>query len=454
MEIDALFAERLLGKEAPAEHKTLAAALMAAAREGHLCLPLEDGKCALPHEEVAEERAPTQPFCRFGSLLYLQRNWVTETRFVQQARRLVESGSLSLLTGGPGTGKTYTAARLVQALPENSRVVLAAPTGKAAARLEESVRRQGSFTHSLECGTLHKVLAIRSRVELQEESSPLLADLVIVDECSMIDAALFVRLLTSVRIGTSLVLMGDSDQLPPVEGGSFFADLVDAAQRGWPVPCTRLTTCYRSEQKEILEIAASLNRGEVVPSAPLEGVPYAFPSCNGPSPDMLSLFDRFRILSCVRGGPYGVDAVNARLYAQHAAEASAWLAVPIIITRNDPRQNLYNGDTGVLFRNLQGEEESAWFPRRNEPVPAVLLPAYEYAYCLSVHKSQGSEYDHVCLLVPPGSEAFGKEVLYTGATRARRSLAIFGAPETLEQAVRKTARRRSSVPFRLDYSLA
>lgn len=145
-------------------------------------------------------------------------------------------------------------------------------------------------------------------------------------------------------------------------------------------------------------------------------------------------FSRFRILSTLRKGPLGVDALNQFLHEKFSPSNKP---VPILITRNDKKTGLSNGDTGFLEKDLAifGEKTfNLWE-----------LPRFDYAYCISVHKSQGSEYEEVLLLVPDGSESFGKEVLYTGVTRARSALFIDGNPEQMAGALKKHSVKISGI---------
>jgi exodeoxyribonuclease V alpha subunit len=402
------------------EEKELYSRLMQASIEGHLCI--EDAKVAnlKPHPLVVAD----------VNRLYLKRNWVDETRVIDNLKRLVgpfpnppvafegltadqEAAAqmamcqaVSIITGGPGTGKTHIAKAVAQAVGD--RVVLMAPTGKAAAGLQQI----GSHVRA---GTVHAILGIRSRRDFLKEGSYLPADLVIVDECSMMDASLFAYLLGSISKGTRLVLMGDADQLPAVGSGSLFADLVDL------LPTTRLKQVLRSREEKILSLAEAIRRGdgdEVVRRIEPWDERWREGGC---------------ILSCMREGPLGVNALNQRFKAVPA---------PIILKRTNYDVGLYNGETGLLMH------DHALFSG-DRKIPLGKLPEYEYAYALSVHKSQGSEFDHVTILVPKGSEVFGREVLYTAVTRARHSICLAGDVETIRQTALRSSRKISGLRARV-----
>jgi exodeoxyribonuclease V alpha subunit len=409
MSIDQIFADEI-GFEKP-----LLEELMKSAREGHICIPCE--KALLEHPWIHYQ----------NGRLYLLRNWLYEESVAKHIKRLSQtlpaatyshdllsdeqdlavttslSHTLSIITGGPGTGKTFTAQHIINSC--TGRIILAAPTGKAAARLKEK-------NPSLPAKTLHALLNL-----FDTKTSPINADLIIVDECSMMDAKMMARLLAAVPTGCRLVLMGDPDQLPSIEGGSFFNDMIDL------VPTSRLTKCFRSDSAQVLALADAVKRGdeEFVAS---QITPWDESYAEGAI-----------ILSCIREGPFGVNTLNQKFAKEHRSHR------PIIITKNDPDLELYNGDLGILH-NTQATFSNRTFNTCD-------LPPYEYAFCLSVHKSQGSEFDHVVIIAPFGSDIFGKEILYTAITRAKKSVKLCGDPPTILQALRTSSKKRSGL--RLTY---
>jgi exodeoxyribonuclease V alpha subunit len=522
------------------------AVLFAHSRQGHLALNLaalneelealgmtnpdlfaeliRTGAATLPPAAIAQSPSGHPPVfvCRENTHYYLQKNWVYETQILYHLRRLhaskpridlsystdnsrlnaeqkkaVEDGlshSLSFLTGGPGTGKTFTAVELIKtclsSLPENQRadfhILLAAPTGKAIAHLEGNLRKGLDGAVSLRAGTLHALLGIRAS-GTDEEIPPLLADLILVDECSMIDAKIFARLLSAVADGSRLILIGDKDQLPPVDAGSIFADLIDLDT----FPTTHLATSLRSDRQEILAVAQAIREGkseealawlkhhpgmhwEPLDTPPLkpdayckklweshyEKIPADF-ACKPSAEELLAKIGRFSLLSCMRQGPLGVDAINRYFLHQslRKIQVGHYWAAPILITRNDADLQLYNGDLGFVVRKVDADfslgqfalEDYALFPDRAggcREIAALALNGFEYSYCLSVHKSQGSEYDEIVILAPDGSESFGREVLYTAVTRAKLKMGIAASESLLQSAIRISSRKRSGLILR------
>ncbi len=406
--IDLLFAKKFGGGE-------FLAALLAAAREGHLCLQIDDAvypSFGPLDEQIKSQARPMDPIVvAKGNRYYLRRNFEIEERFRRHFARLIArrvealpfddaeldpeqlacvrsslSHPLSLISGGPGTGKSFTAGKLIGAFP--GKVAVAAPTGKATANLR----------HLKNCTvkTLHALLS---------SGRPLSYDLIVVDEGSMIDAALMTRLFEQIHDEARLVILGDRDQLPPIDTGHFFADLTKLA------PCSYLRKCHRAELQEIVTLAAAVKKGEMIRYEPLENLPE--------KPADVTL------LTPLRRGPLGVERLNEKYHKQNRGP------IPIIITEN--ALGFVNGETGLLF----ADGTTSFGVKRTK------LPRYEQAYALSVHKSQGSEYDRVWLLLPPGSEKFGREMLYTAITRAKKEIRIFGSQDVLHECLKSQTLRLS-----------
>jgi exodeoxyribonuclease V alpha subunit len=247
-----------------------------------------------------------------------------------------------------------------------------------------------------------------------------------------------------------LLFIGDPDQLPAVGAGSIFADLVRAAR----YPVATLSTCLRAERQELIQLARAVQRaqGEEV-MALLNRAPLPL--------GLDELWEHYRhttILSCLRRGPLGVEAINADFFrrAQEEACRSEWMEVPLLITRNQKELSLYNGMTcrlicrprsNPLTRQL-APEDSIVLPEGRQ-LPALCLTGYAPAYALSVHQSQGSEYDDVLVLAPEGSDTLGREVLYTALTRAKKSLTLAVDDALLLRCLATSSQRFSSLEYKL-----
>lgn len=439
-----------------------AAEMMEAVRQGHLCV-----QKVIPtaRELHGDEEWFEEPIGQWGDLAYFQRCWVMESRVVRELKRLIMDvkpidmmamGSLNegqkeavskglrasvfCLSGGPGTGKTHTVAELVgQFCDAGGKVLVAAPTGKAVAEL---MRRLGD----VKGGTLHRLLGVRSVSDILWGKKKLDAGMVVVDECSMIDVGMWGALFSAIREGTRLILVGDHDQLPPVEAGTVYGEICGWMKECHPECYAHLDECMRSDQVEILEKAACVKVGKAIEAKSLKGLDVR---------EWKKRFKQggFRILSCLREGPYGVEAINRELFEAFRKEyqGGEW-RIPVMVTRTSYDYEVCNGEMGEWVKQTGSVELEAEdvVEFGDKVIPAVLLPGLELAYAISVHKSQGSEYDHVALLVPPGSEIFGREILYTGITRARLSLEIYGEAETIELCVAQSAQKLSGIRRKLE----
>jgi exodeoxyribonuclease V alpha subunit len=330
------------------------------------------------------------------------------------------------------------------------KVALAAPTGKAASHLQTVL---GPVDAQIEATTLHRLLRIAPGESRLFSNRKIDADLVIVDEASMLDVPLLAQLLESIGSETRLVLMGDPDQLPPVEAGSLFAEM--AALFGTP-----LQQSMRTENPRLLALAAAINRGEF--NDPSSLLNWAFdgslaeklfevadPLISWEEPDpalCLKKLNSFRILGALRQGPFGIDELNRQIVheMERRIRPGQWWTIPIMITSNEPRQELYNGSCGLLIGKSCGgvnfREATAYF---SEKIPFRNLPPFEVAFCLSIHKSQGSEFEKVLALFPQGSEHFGREAFYTAVTRAKKQVEIVAEEGILRAMLSQRSRKTS-----------
>ncbi|MEX1013515.1 MAG: exodeoxyribonuclease V subunit alpha [Waddliaceae bacterium] len=487
--------------------------MMEALREGNLSYHSVTPP-NLPENVVTETEPgapiPSTPICRIGNHFYFQKYWKLEETFfscfkeffnqdpligvqppnldnlplLPEQKLAIQQGcasALTMITGGPGTGKTYTAGWLIRILIEslskeqraNFKIALTAPTGKAATNLQGSLEKafQGLDLPDITAKTLHSLLHISSW-SMKREKEPLPYDLILVDECSMVDAKLMATLFSAIHPGSRLILLGDPYQLPPVDAGGFFREMADLVGSEHSVV---LTSSQRVENSDLLLFAKAVAEGSVADAlkaievsshlqlstfdhspGDVQKKAVQFALENFPSPlylgeesldTYLSLVQKYRILSPLRQGTLGVETMNKMIYEQfleiHSSEA---LMIPIIISSNDYKQKLFNGEVGVLVQTSSVEDNFAYINGRK--IPAILLPRYEWAWALSIHKSQGSEFDHLLLLLPEGSQKFSRELLYTGITRAKKSIDLWVSPGVFEQVVEKQSQRSSEISKR------
>lgn len=420
--------------------------------------------------------------------------------FAEQAAaaEIALSQHFTVLTGGPGTGKTTTVARLLALLAEQAhlgghpplRIALAAPTGKAAARLQEAVGQELDALDRIDrdrvagvaATTVHRLLGSRPRTSSRfrhHRGNRLPHDVVVVDESSMVSLTMMARLLEAVRPDARLVLVGDPDQLASVEAGAVLADLVDGLA-GRPVVAA-LTTSHRFGAA-IGELAEAIRAGDadraidvlaaggdhiewiscadptdrlrqvVVPQA----VALRRAALHGDADTALTALDEHRLLCAHRHGPFGVQHWNAQVqrWLAEATGEPVWPAWypgrPVLVTANDHGLGLYNGDTGVtVLRDgaLRAVIGGAGEPRE---FATARLADIETMHALTIHKSQGSQVDDVTVLMPPpDSRLLTRELFYTAVTRARDRVRVVGPEASLRAAIERRAVRASGLRERL-----
>jgi exodeoxyribonuclease V alpha subunit len=433
----------------------------------------------------------------------------------------------AVISGGPGTGKTTTAAKILALLLEDAwpaplRIALAAPTGKGAARLQSAIYISKD---SLVCSdqikdalpasasTIHRLLGPieGSPYFRHNPSNPLDLDVLLIDEASMVDLALMSKLVQALRPSSRLILLGDKDQLASVEAGAVLGDICNTGRShsyskrfstslekatGYTVEgeskrvppiadgIVHLRKNYRfASGGGIAELSSAVNRGDWLSSRTLlweasngdiawrelpsrdslrpalketvlEGFRGAFDS---PDAERVSGgLDQFRILCALREGPFGAPAVNLLVEEVLRAERlirgeGKWYpGRPVLIARNDYELNLFNGDTGITLPDPgQPGELRVFFPTAGgmiRKVHPLRLPEHETCYAMTVHKSQGSEFERVLLILPDrDSPVLTRELVYTAVTRARRSVEIWGSQVVFRAALERCTERRSGL---------
>lgn len=537
-------------------------------------ITLEDWRTALRQSALVARQCATHPLTFEADHVYLARNWNNEHRVAAAIRRRAEyvidsdspthyrqtlntlfapltnkpdwqkiacalatRGRILIITGGPGTGKTYTVVRLLallqshQAPDQPLRILLAAPTGKAAARLTESIAASmNALPEPLrehlpaKAVTVHQLLGAsrHTRGYRYHEDNPVQADVVVIDEASMIDLDMMAALLGALPETTRLILVGDKDQLASVEAGSVMGDLCHALEsRGYTPETTRWIEAATGEQlppdhatrqdaliqqtvmlrhsqrfreeSGIGQIALAINAGNTERVSAiladgaskytdlhwqqtntlgstghthtargfrhyLEVIRQGFAAqatagdieahCNA----VLTAFASFQVLCAVREGCWGVKQVNQRIaevlqHEQLIGKAEGWYAGrPVMMTRNDYELGIMNGDVGItlMLPSEQGNTLKVVFRNADGSLKALSpsrLSAVETVYAMTVHKSQGSEFGHVVLILPdsPDNPIATRELLYTGVTRAKQCLTLIASHE--DDIIRMVERR-------------
>lgn len=582
-QLDVQFAIMVAGEQ-PAV--MLAAAILSRdAGEGHVCLPLSrlvcddktppalqscfallgDGvdwqRVLLSSSAVSDGSTPA-PLILTSGRLYLNRLWryeLTVARYFSEAnaplpcdeallRQTLDglftsqepidwqkvaaavalTRRISVISGGPGTGKTTTVAKLLAALIQLSgeqkcRIRLAAPTGKAAARLTESL---GGALQKLpltqeqlalfpnEASTLHRLLGAQpgSQRLRYHAGNPLHLDVLVVDEASMIDLTMMSRLIEALPAHARVIFLGDRDQLASVEAGAVLGDICTYASLGYTTEraqeLARLTGCalegndnplagalrdslcllqksYRfGSHSGIGQLAAAVNRGDrnatrsvfsgefediekkslqngeeyqAMLDEALQGYQLFLASVQQQRPpeQVIAAFGEYQLLCALREGPFGVAGLNERLEQVLAQKRkitrlphSRWYeGRPVMISRNDSALGLFNGDIGIALDRGQGLR--VWFLMPDGSVKSVQpsrLPEHETAWAMTVHKSQGSEFNHAALILPSQlSPVVTRELIYTAITRARKRLSLYTDERVLVQAIATRTERRSGL---------
>ena len=446
----------------------------------------------------AANGAALAPLVRHGELLQFRRFFDAEQRLVARIRAslLQEAPTFRVITGGPGTGKTTRIAELlVETLAQTPalRVALAAPTGKAAARLSESVRRRlDDMNASPEARarvpqsaqTVHRLLGYQPDRDRfwSRAGMPLPYDLVILDEASMVDVLLMDALVGALPAHATLLLVGDQDQLASVEAGDVLGAICRVAHdrvAGTPLHdrVERLTRSYRFERHPAIgAAAAAILAGDAAALSAVVHDPARADVRAVPAPRdrtgllallvphlerclaaetpaaALAALDGFRVLCAEREGTWGVSGINAEverwLRRQGTIITERWYhRRPVMVMANDYGSQVFNGDVGISWET--DGEMLVHFPApggATRALPPARLPATQTAWAMTVHKAQGSEFDHVIVILPPsGRRVAGRELLYTAVTRARSHVLIVGDEAVMRSAVSRTVRRGSGL---------
>ncbi len=454
-------------------------------------------------------------------------NWQKVAAAVALTRRF------SVISGGPGTGKTTTVTKLLASLVTQAQqdhkdiaIKLVAPTGKAAARLTESI---GQAVQSIglapevkaaiptDASTLHRLLGdIPNQVDFRHnKSNPLHLDVLVVDEASMVDLPMMARLLDAIPEHARVILLGDKDQLASVEAGAVLGDICQFTKMGYSqnqaqqlsqltgfnLPAQAhnnavadslcmLQKSYRFDARSgIGQLAKAINEGNSVKvsavwnkgfsdirfhdlstdnyNAMITMVVNGYRSYLGHihadgKPEMvLKTFSQIQLLCAMREGDFGVIGLNQRIekalkkfdLIPHGDEI--WYSGrPVMVTQNDYGVGLYNGDIGIAMPDPLDQRLRVYFDMPDGSIRGVLpsqLPEHETVYAMTIHKSQGSEFEHTILVLPDKfSPILTRELIYTGITRAKKKLDLFASEKVVERGVMIKTQRNSGLSFKMN----
>lgn len=528
---------------------------------GHICTRIDDilsnfiYKPLFEHEvtreSLSEELLSTtfvgkpgenQPLILEGDKLYLQKFWKYELELADfllqkskithsinlESRNLVDNifdedsskgnnqktavllsllKDLVIISGGPGTGKTFTVKKIIEVLNQKNpgiNIALSTPTGKAAQRLNESLEANPLSYKKNKATTIHKLLGARGTTGTfkYHKGNKLPYDVLIVDEASMLDISLWIHLIRAIKKDTKLILLGDKNQLSSVEAGSILGDICSEATETFSLTISKelftgeasstnseslndciieLTKSYRFGNKSGIKLfAESVNSGnnkyaieilkahaheEVISREPTTAsieelirnyviVPFLNGLDNGLD---FEHNKRFQILCALRKGPYGTEYINAvaerelkkRLGVRVAEE---WYeGRPVIITKNNSLLKVRNGEIGICIKNhINGLFEVVLEHREDSPISVSRVQDYEPAFATTIHKSQGSEYDHVAILLSnQPNPLLTRQLLYTAVTRARESVLIIGSSSVISSTIVQSIVRRSGLKYKI-----
>ncbi len=575
VDVHKVFAAYFAGVEA------LAWAVSKTLAEGSICLDLETFKKSIANNDefwqanpfreearsaeemtaeglfVTHKEDELKPFVAHNGKVYLHRYFTYETQIIENITRL--GSNFKIITGGPGTGKTYSLAKELEEIFRTTpdiQVAMAAPTGKAAARMEESIRKFTDDTrnnieqsikdklNALKASTIHRLLGyIRNSVFFRHnKENPLPYDVVIIDEASMIDGAMMAKLLNAIGDNTRFYLIGDKDQLASVEAGSVFGDICRAKDSMLvkaevkvevevevkvkaEVKAEDEVEAERSEVSNAERGEISLHVGDESGKAPkaergeislhVEVKVKNWRAADSPrliafsgeiiagNQDLVSTYEnnnevvidteyaetlfneqvklykeyiaeenitaalqklnRVRVLCVTREHDHSVAETNGRIEkllrkeindpSLFSPKAGFYHNQPIIITKNDYDLGVNNGDVGLVRRGDKGVLK-AYFEAQDgkERVYAAgYLNHYETVFAMTIHKSQGSEFDHVVVLLPEkqARKLLTRELLYTAVTRAKKKVLVQSAPDSLVHCITKTVSRASGLTERI-----
>ncbi len=494
----------------------LLAKLSAAQNNGHSCIKINkleiqlviQSQLATITNKESNLHSIIQPLVLELNYLYTHKYWFYETRLALQLKKLlaqpvtntintddatancVLKHKFSIITGGPGTGKTTSVVKILAKLQEATQqqpqeflsIALAAPTGKAAMRLQESI---GNNLQELNCtpiikaqiqtnvSTIHRLLGAKyhSAFFKHHANKPLPYDLVVIDEASMVDLALMSKLVDALKPAARLILLGDKDQLSSVESGSVLADLTYNS----PTYTIELKKSYRF-QGLIKELATAINTQQGQQAWQLlnqndadigllttDLISYIAnkqqsylnlvrqrDTCK----NIFAAFNEFQVLCATRHGENSVNAINSQVEQQLNLTNTWYVGRPIMIQENNPNLELYNGDIGICMHCKHSNELMVYFLQADgNSIKTFLpsrLPPCSTVFAMTIHKSQGSEFNEVLILLPTKNmPILTKELIYTAITRAKTKLNLVAEKSVFISAIAQKVQRQSNLHLKM-----
>lgn len=407
----------------------------------------------------------------------------------RQAAKMALTKAFTIITGGPGTGKTTTVVKILallqQLAPHPLHIALAAPTGKAAMRLQDSIVNSKKGLNCSEelkqsipenVSTLHRLLAAKpppSPYFKHHANNPLPYDVVVIDEVSMVDLALMSKLVDALKQKTRLILLGDKDQLASVESGAVLADLTQVLKKH----TLELVTSYRfagiikdlativNEQRGLEAWQLLTKGGGIIGVLEADLINYIvekqrpflkLSQQHANFKDIYAAFNTFQVLCSNRQGHCGVNEIN-RLVEKRLGLSARWYnGKPIMITENHLTCQLYNGDIGIcLADNTQGGKLRVYFLATDGTVKKILpsrLPRWESVFAMTIHKSQGSEFEEVLIaLSDTVNPVLTKELIYTAITRAKKSVTVVAKQAVFISAITQKVERYGGLVAKLTH---
>ncbi|MDQ6976186.1 MAG: exodeoxyribonuclease V subunit alpha, partial [Mariprofundaceae bacterium] len=515
--------------------------------------PFETWKKALEANHCIADGAGYAPMVLCDGLLYLHRFYSAESRLIKaircrlhaplkldviklwhdlhaifgtqstgeqaQAVALAAGSLFAVISGGPGTGKTTSLVKLLAVLlaqQPSMQIRLAAPTGKAAARMMEAIREKintlnidASVRQAIptDAYTIHRLLGFDGRDYRHRTEHRLALDCLVIDEASMVDLPMMARVVDALPTHARLILLGDRDQLASVEAGSVLGDITgngmtmhqqSEATRHWLASLHRgqpikridktfpiadaialLSTSYRfSGDSGIASLATASHAGDANAAAACFDQPYAdivwqhsstgiteqaateYAKCYAQTAEeTLHRLDSFRVLCAIKKGSVGVEGINQAIAAflQQRGIVRGMHGMLIMITINHTGLELFNGDVGLIWRDDKNDNIKAYFNQLDggvRVIPLTSLPAYVPAWAITVHKAQGSEFDRVMLVLPDNADnpLLDRALLYTAITRARQCFMLYATPAVLTSMIERKPHRSSGLAQRLGWS--